>query len=338
MTRKIVKFSKSYSDIVSLKSDFYTNNKLNRNIALKLNKIYKKGPKRKICKNCEKKIGTFFIKSFGIKYNLCKRCGHLNGEKLETKSFFKKLYVSGTGSKNIEKNYKRSFNQRVKNIYNDKVLFLKKTLKKKITVLDVGSGAGHFLKALEKNNIKATGIEPNKLMCKIGNQYLRRNKLLNKDLNQLERIVLNNTEEANCLSAIGVLEHLENPNGLLKAFKRSNFKYFYLSVPLFSFTSFIENSFQNVYPRHLSGGHTHLYTKDSIYYFAKKYRLSIVGEWWFGLDIADLYRSVIVSSSQVDKDSYKNSLNKYFYSILNDLQKKIDEKKLSSEVHLILSK
>ena len=55
MTRKIVKFSKSYSDIVSLKSDFYTNNKLNRNIALKLNKIYKKGPKRKICKNCEKK-------------------------------------------------------------------------------------------------------------------------------------------------------------------------------------------------------------------------------------------------------------------------------------------
>jgi hypothetical protein len=338
MGKKIIKFSKSYSDIINLKSDFYTNNKLNRNIALKLNKIYKKGPRRKICKNCERKIGTFFIKNFGIKYNLCKRCGHLNGEKLETKNFFKKLYVSGTGSKNIEKNYKRAFNQRVKNIYNDKVLFLKKTLNKKFTVLDVGSGAGHFLKALENNKIRATGIEPNKLMCEIGNQYLKRNKLLHNDLNQLERIVLQNIDEANCLSAIGVLEHLENPNKFLKAFKRSNFKYLYLSVPLFSLTSFIENAFQNVYPRHLSGGHTHLYTKDSIYYFAKKYRFSIISEWWFGLDIADLYRSIIVSSSQVDRKLYKIFLNKYFYSILNDLQKKIDEKKLSSEVHLILSK
>ena len=57
MIKKVVKFSKSYGDIVSLKTDFYTNNKLNKNIALKLNRIYKNGPKRKICKNCEKKIG-----------------------------------------------------------------------------------------------------------------------------------------------------------------------------------------------------------------------------------------------------------------------------------------
>ena len=131
---------------------------------------------------------------------------------------------------------------------------------------------------------------------------------------------------------------MENPNRFLKAFKKSKIKYLYISVPLFSLTSFIENSFQKVYPRHLSGGHTHLYTKDSIYYLAKKYKFSIIGEWWFGLDIADLFRSIIISSSQVDRDVYNTTLRKYFYSILNDLQKKIDEKKLSSEVHLILSK
>jgi len=335
MTKKIVNFSKSYSDIFSLKSDFYTNNKLNRNCALKLNKIYKTGPIRKICKNCEKKIKTFFIKSFGVKYNLCKNCGHLNGERLENKSLFKKFYISGTGSKNIEKNYKEAFNQRVKNIYNDKVFFLKKIVKN-VRVLDIGSGAGHFLKALENNNIRATGIEPNKLMCKIGSQYLKRNRLLNRDLHQLEEIVLGNVEKANCLSAIGVLEHLENPNGFLKVFKMSNFKFLYLSVPLFSLTTFIENAFQNVYPRHLSGGHTHLYTKESIYYFIKKYRFSIIGEWWFGQDIADLYRSIIVNSFQLDKKIYKTTLDKYLYSILNDLQKEIDKKKLSSEVHLIL--
>ncbi len=270
MIKKIVKFSKKYSDILDLKTEFYTKNKLNRKIALKLNKIYLEGPNRKICKNCENKLGIFFIKSFGVRYNLCKHCGHLNGEKLETKKFLKRLYVSGTGSKNIEKNYKEAFDQRVKNIYSHKVLFLKKVLKKNINILDVGSGAGHFLKALEKNNIKANGIEPNKYMCKIGNKHLKKNKLLNKDLSELEKIILKNDQRANCLTAIGVLEHLENPNKFLKAFKKSNIKYLYISVPLFSLTTFIENSFQNVYPRHVSGGHTHLYTKDSIYYFAKK--------------------------------------------------------------------
>ena len=335
--KKIVKFSKSYDDIINLKTDFYSNNKLNRSIALKLNKIYLKGPQRKICKNCNQRIKKFFIKSFNVKYNICKNCGHLNGEKLETKDFFNKLYISGSGSKNIEKNYKQNFNQRVKNVYNDKVLFLKKVLKKKINILDIGSGAGHFLKALENHKINAIGIEPNKLMCKIGKNYLKKNKLFNKNLTELEKTVLNNTE-ANCVSAIGVLEHLENPNQFLKAFKKSKIKYLYLSLPLFSFTSLIENSFQNVYPRHLSGGHTHLYTKDSIYHFAKKHKFSIIGEWWFGLDIADLYRSIIISSSQLEKDIYTKTLKKYFYSILNDLQKKIDEKKLSSEVHLVLSK
>ena len=88
----------------------------------------------------------------------------------------------------------------------------------------------------------------------------------------------------------------------------------------------------------MSGGHTHLYTKDSIYYFAKKYKFSIIGEWWFGLDIADLFRSLVTSASRLDKGAYDKNIKKYFYSILNDMQKKIDEKKLSSEVHIIFSK
>ena len=60
--KKIVKFSKSYDDIINLKTDFYSNNKLNLSIALKLNKIYLKGPKRKICKNCERFLLLSFYK------------------------------------------------------------------------------------------------------------------------------------------------------------------------------------------------------------------------------------------------------------------------------------
>ena len=143
-----------------------------------------------------------------------------------------------------------------------------------------------------------------------------------------------NNQLKQCLTSIDT----QSINLELLLIEQSKIKYLYISVPLFSLTSIIENSFQKVYPRHLSGGHTHLYTKDSIYYLAKKYKFSIIGEWWFGLDIADLFRSIIISSSQVDRDVYNTTLRKYFYSILDDLQKKIDEKKLCSEVHLILSK
>ena len=79
-------------------------------------------------------------------------------------------------------------------------------------------------------------------MCKIGKNYLKKNKLFNKNLTELEKTVLNNTE-ANCISAIGVLEHLENPNQFLKTFKKSKIKYLYLSLPCF-LLSLIETLFK----------------------------------------------------------------------------------------------
>ena len=56
--KKIELFAISYGDIINLKTDFYDNNKVNRATALRLNNIYLKGPKRKICKNCEKKLSS----------------------------------------------------------------------------------------------------------------------------------------------------------------------------------------------------------------------------------------------------------------------------------------
>ena len=134
------------------------------------------------------------------------------------------------------------------------------------------------------------------------------------------------------------MEHLEEPIQFLKSFQKSRIKYLYISVPLFSLTSFLENSFQRVYPRHLSGGHTHLYTKDSLYFIAKKFKLRVIGEWWFGTDIADFYRSLIINANKIDENIYKDLLDKNLYSILNELQNVVDSKKICSEVHMIFSK
>ena len=84
---------------------------------------------------------------------------------------------------------------------------------------------------------------------------------------------------------------MTNPREILTAAISNNSKirYLYLSVPLLSFSVYFELINQIFFNRHLSGGHTHLYTQESIRYFCKEFGFSIVGEWQFGTDIMDLF-------------------------------------------------
>ena len=129
--KKIVQFSKSYKDILNIKKDFYTNNLKNLNNVIKINKFYKKQPIRSNCKNCQSTNLESFIKNHGIEYNICKNCGHVNGQYQDTKKFAEKLYSMNKG-KNYSNNYLYDYDTRVKNIYNPKVDFLKKVIKKNL--------------------------------------------------------------------------------------------------------------------------------------------------------------------------------------------------------------
>ena len=100
---KIVKFSKKNTDIITIKKNFFFSNKKNLEERVRINKLYIKQPKRKICKNCNLKLGKAVFKSFGVSYAICKRCCHLNGMQLETKKFLNNLYSENKG-KNYYKN------------------------------------------------------------------------------------------------------------------------------------------------------------------------------------------------------------------------------------------
>ena len=330
---KIIKFSKSYKNIIKVKSDFYNNNISNVKSAIKINNLYKKQPLRKYCKNCGSKKIKLFIKNFKIPYKICSSCGHLNGAYQDTNNFAKKIYNQKSG-KNYSKNYLNDFNLRVKNIYIPKVKFLKKVIKNKIKLIDLGCGAGHFVKALELQGISAVGYDTSKHLCELGNKKLNKNKIYSIDFNKIYEIIHNNPD-INTLSMIGVLEHLTEPHKILDIFKKKKIKYLYMSVPLFSLSTFIENSFPNVFPRQLSGGHTHLYTEKSINYLAKKYNLKIIGEYWFGTDMPDLMRSLINSGNILNKKIYTDELYKKFSKFIDKLQSVLDQNKICSEVHMV---
>ena len=121
---KISKFSKSYKNIFLIKDDFYQNNSLNLKSQISINNKYKKNPRRKLCKNCNKKSLHKFIESFSIEYLVCSNCSQLNGKYDDTKKFAQQLYAMRRGG-GYARNYLKDYPSRVKNIYVPKVNFLK---------------------------------------------------------------------------------------------------------------------------------------------------------------------------------------------------------------------
>ena len=347
--KNISKFGKSSSALLKIKKNFISENGFYVQEQNKIAKLYSKQKKRLVCKNCNNKNLIYLFNKFNnqVKYYECSNCGHLNGQFVDTEDFCKKIYTVQNGAtyaKNYANETKKGYLNRVKHIYKPKAEFLKNSLKKvnninSYSILDVGCGSGYFVYALFKIGfINVKGIDVSKTQINFGNK-------INK-FTFLEKIELENMNEcikkskADIISLIGVLEHVQDPKLLLETIRKNrSIKYIYLSVPLFSLTVYLEIIFNNVYNRHLSGAHTHLYTEKSLDWLIKKYKFKKVSEWWFGLDINDLFRNIFVTlkSKGVSK-KLSNNLKNLFNEISDNLQYELDKKKLSSEVHLLLKK
>ena len=330
-----IKFGKPYSEIIKIKESFYIENKKHLRKALSINNFYKKQKKRIKCKICNSTKLEKLIISFRINYLSCKKCSHLNGMHDDSSAFRNFLYYDNSGKKYSE-NYLTDFNFRVKKIYTPKLNFLKSTIKKDFDLLDIGCGAGHFVKSAENLGIKAHGYDPNLTMIKLGQKYLKKNKIIHSEEENFISIIKNAKHKT--ISMLGVLEHVYNPSEYLKAFKVSNAKYLFFKVPLLSLSTFIENSNQKTFPRQLSGGHTHLFTYDSIIFLIKKFSFKIIGEWWFGTDVPDLYRTILINSKFTKKENYAKHLDNYLSKYIDEMQLVLDRNKKSSEIHMVIKK
>ena len=335
MMKKKIFFSKKISDISQIKESFFTQNNRYLNQIIKINKLYKKEKKRKNCKNCNIALKKKSFTSFSIDYYICARCNHLNGGYEESSFFLHKIYSVNEG-KQYAQNYLQDYKERIKKIYQPKANFYNKILGNN-SFVELGAGNGSFLKACEKIQISGIGYETNKTLVDFGQKNLKKNKLCFSEINDIKKNLINSN--AKSLVLIGVIEHLKNPNDIFKIFKKSKFQYLFFSLPLFSFSAILENIFAEIYPRQLGGAHTHLYTKDSINYFIKKNRFTILAEWWFGQDFLDLKRSLL--NSIIKKNNNKKVakyLDVFFGDYIDDFQKILDKNFVSSEVHMIIKK
>lgn len=325
--------------LLNIKEFFFKeNDELLANV-IKVNNAYAKQPDRMNCKICDSQLGAADFTSFGASYTICDVCTHLNGVTEDTNEFVNQLYKED-GGENYSKAYLDDFDLRVSNIYLPKIDFLIDVLEDhrentKFSVLDLGCGGGHFVKACELRGISARGIDPNSSLVKLGSQKLSKNAIQEILLTDFEHEI--RESKHNVISMIGVLEHIQNPRKVLSAFKESSSEFLYLSVPMFSLSVFIENAFETVFPRVLAGGHTHLFTNDSLDHMMAEFGLETVGEWWFGTDVMDLFRSLIICNGKNNASpKFLNTLNNMLGVHIDNLQSELDQQKHCSEVHLVL--
>lgn len=342
------KYGKPFEDIVEFKQDFTVNNDLIADKLSEIDELAKKQPLRQYCKNCNTSLinAEIIFSRKGIQYLICEKCGQVNGEHEDTNDFCKFVYEDQENEYSIaySSKDKKNYEDRSEKIYVPKAKFLIDSLQEdqsepfKLTYCDIGAGSGYFINAMLKFGItKIFGYE-------VSQTQVNQSKAMIGD--QIERCKINEivskieTTKADVVTAIGVLEHLQNPSDMLNAISHNcNIKYFYLSVPLFSLSTFLQLIFPDVMERQLAAGHTHLYTESSLKYLANKYNFEIVSEWWFGTDIMDLYRSIsVMLKKQGCSESFLNEWSYYFTKIINPLQLVIDEKQLSSEVHILFKK
>jgi hypothetical protein len=345
----IKRYGKSSSSLLNQKTSFFEDNDQHLEIQNRIAAVYTAQPERTECKNCATVFNknADFVKD-GIGYIICDTCSHLSGIYEDTVEFCESLYTKESG-KNYAINYNSKtvsdYNYKTGSIYLPKAEFLYSTLLSKgvdpdgLNYMDFGAGSGYFTAALRKlglTNVK--GTEVSKTQVELGNAMMGEEVLNIHNMDDTNETLSNISAEV--VSMIGVLEHLQNPREALAMLRdNSNVKYLYISVPTFSLSVFLEILSTDIFHRQLSCGHTHLYTDESLNYMAKEFGFDIVGEWWFGTDMVDLFRHTRVTLEKI-KASKKmiDAWSSDFVPLIDAMQLEMDKRKYSSEVHILLEK
>ncbi|KAA5597159.1 methyltransferase domain-containing protein [Blastochloris sulfoviridis] len=340
------KFGKSFRDIADLKTSFFEDNGKWLERALKYAAIYTAQPRRTHCKICNAPLpGTPSFVKHTIPYVICTRCSHLNGMHEDSDAFCEAVYTSDEG-----KDYAEAYSsadaaayvRRRERIYEPKARFLLDVLRHEnkdpaaLRYADMGAGAGYFVAALQELGLtQVAGYEVGQAQVALGNWMMPSAPLSLIGLK--DTLGLCREIPADVMTFIGVFEHLQNPREILGAV-RSNpaVRYVYICVPMFAPTIYNEMVFPQVMPRQLAVGHTHLFTDASIRNMEAEFGLERVGAWWFGTDMMDYHRSVLVSLAQTPGQAGMiEPWREQFEDILDDLQLVIDKKRKSSQIHAV---
>ena len=198
--------------------------------------------------------------------------------------------------------------------------------------VDFGCGVGDIVMAASEKGCDAVGYDIDNREVEHG--QMNGSNIFCKDINE------NNAKEiiggADIISFISVLEHIPNCSSVLDmAVKASkDDANFIIEVPRFnSVSSLINLNFDDKVSRHmLPPNHVMLFTDNAFDYMLKKVGLKIDAIWYYGMDINELFGTLLLNkaSRYLDIGDLK--------TLLNEMQLILDKSKLCDEMLVVCSK
>lgn len=335
----LIRYGKSAGPLIALKENFFRDNEALCAASRRTALLYAAQPRRARCKCCDEALGDPSFAKAGIGYVLCGRCGHLNGAHEDTEEFCAALYTE-TGGASYAATYsaadRDAYKRRVDDIYFPKAAFLCDALSarhdpRRLAYADLGAGSGYFVAALREAGCqRVQGYEVSEAQAALAERNLGPGAVRVMAMDAL--VDTASSLDCDVVSMIGVLEHVREPRAVLDALRGNRrVSHLFISVPLFSPCVFLEMAFPQVFPRHLAGGHTHLYTERSLDWTCAEFGMRRAAEWWFGADMVDLFRAVSVTLNGAAAP-----WTQMFGPAIDDVQLALDRRKLASEVHMLL--
>jgi hypothetical protein len=338
------RYGKSAEGILNVRQNFFDENDSSLRLVKSQADMYIAQPRRSRCKLCDGCLpdAPDFVK-LKIPYASCPRCGHLNGLHEDTDAFCRAVYLDESYATYYSSADTERYRYRTQAIYRPKVDFLGEALAAdghtltQLGYADFGSGSGYMVAALlDAGATHVTGIEVSPHQTAYAKQMVGETHFRLIDI--AETITTVRNLDVDVVSIIGVLEHLQDQRAVLQALRDNpRINYIFLCVPLYGLCVFLEMVFPNVHPRHLITDHTHLFTEQSLRWMEQAYGFTRRAEWWFGSDMLDLYRQVLVSLSQTAETSgITDEWTRRMRPLIDPMQLAIDRQHLASEVHLLL--
>jgi len=274
----------------------------------------------------------FEVNIYGAEYNSCNNCSHVYVKKRPRKSVINGFYLNDITYAATYTN-KEAAESRLNSIA---VPWLEWTIKvyKDVygrapkRILDVGSGAGHFVEACRRKGIEANGIELSESSRKFSRE------IWGIELDDRDFVTLANDYSGyDIVTFWGLLEHTPNPRSILnKAYQivsKSDAGMVISKVPRWnSLSSAIQRIKVDTIIRHLDPmGHIMCFTDQSTAEIYFNCGFAPSAAWYYGMDV---YETLMQFGARIDNYQVLTDSG----DIQVDLQQYVDENRFSDGLTL----
>ncbi len=265
-------------------------------------------------------------------YRQCSNCAHYFVVNRPSPSFLESFYSEDEQYQGPYTD-KNEINIRVLNIVAPKLDWVIKQFKRVYgrepkSILDVGTGSGHFVHLCRERGLKADGVE----LSKTGIEFCKNNfniELFNVDfISEWSKF-----RDYDIICFWGVLEHVPYPCELLSAASMAlsgKEGLVIAEVPRWdSISTAVQEVFSDSITRHLDPlGHISCFTDTSLATLFRDSGFDITAAWYFGMDAYEW-------SIQLSNLFGKNKVNKKMKELMPIFQQTLDKAKLSDEVVIV---